>query len=241
VVQIGFLVALLALWFFATEFGGVSRFLLPSPVSVADSLVQMIADGTIAGELAVTLYEVFSAFGLSAVVGLGIGFFVARSAYLVEVFTPVFSALFAVPVILLLPLFVLLLGLGPESKIAAGIASCFFPIVLSAIVGFGKIDRIYMLAARSMGASHWQLFARIMMPAALPAILSGLRLGFVISFLSVLGAETIAARSGLGRAIVEASENLRIDKMFALIVVVVFLAFLLNLLVSYVERRGRWE
>jgi ABC-type nitrate/sulfonate/bicarbonate transport system permease component len=240
-VQIIFIVALAVAWYLATEVGSVSRFLLPSPVAVVAALGGLVTSGELARQLGLTLYQVVVAFGLSAVVGLGTGFLVARSRYLVEVFTPIFSALFAVPVVLLLPLFVLIWGLGPESKIAAGVASCIFPIILSATVGFAKVERVYLTAARSMGASPWQLFSKVLMPAALPVILSGMRLGFVIAFLSVLGAETIASYAGIGRAIVESGEIMQTDRMYAFIVVVVALAFLINLVLSAIERRGTWR
>ena len=115
----------------------------------------------------------------------------------------------------------------------------FFPIALSTIAGFGYVDRVFVVAARSMGASDYQLFRYVLMPAALPIILSGMRMGFTIALLSIIGSETIASLAGLGHRIVHLAEGMEIARMFAYIVFVVLIALILNTLVSALEARGR--
>jgi len=94
-------------------------------------------------------------------------------------------------------------------------------------------------AARSMGASNFQLFRYVLVPAALPVILTGLRMGFTVALLSILGSETIASLAGLGHHIVQLAEAMEMSRMFAYIVFVVVIATLLNVTVSYFEARGR--
>ncbi len=91
------------------------------------------------------------------------------------------------PIILFLPLYVLFLGLGPASKIALGATISFFPIVLNTIAGFSNVDKLHVTAARSMGASDWALFRYVLVPAALPVMLTGLRMGFTVALLSIIG------------------------------------------------------
>jgi ABC-type nitrate/sulfonate/bicarbonate transport system permease component len=134
---------------------------------------------------------------------------------------------------------VLFFGLGPASKIALGTTIAFFPIVLSTIAGFNNVDRTLVRAARSMGASNYQLFRYVLVPAALPVILTGLRMGFTVALLSILGSETIASLAGLGHHIVQLAEAMEMSRMFAYIVFVVAIATLLNVTVSYFEARGR--
>ena len=98
-------------------------------------------------------------------------------------FEPLLAGVYSVPIILFLPLFVLFFGLGPGSKIAIGTTISFFPIVLNTIAGFGYVDRIFITAARSMGASDLQMFRYVLLPAALPVILTGLRIGFTVALL----------------------------------------------------------
>jgi ABC-type nitrate/sulfonate/bicarbonate transport system permease component len=140
---------------------------------------------------------------------------------------------------LFLPLFVLFFGLGPGSKIAIGVSTSFFPIVLNTIAGFGYVDRIFITAARSMGASNVQMFRHVLLPAALPVILTGLRIGFTVTLLSVLGSETLASLAGLGHKIVHLGEAMEMARRFAYIAFAVVIAAILNTAVSVAERRAR--
>src|SRR6185437_76466 len=109
-------------------------------------------------DLRVTLTELAAAFAIAATSGVTIGYLVSRSQYLIRVFEPLFAGVYSVPIILFLPLYVLFFGLGPASKIALGTSISFFPIVLNTIAGFGYVDKIFVTAARSMGASDVQMF-----------------------------------------------------------------------------------
>jgi ABC-type nitrate/sulfonate/bicarbonate transport system permease component len=238
-VQAGFLVALLGLWYLATNRWGVNRLLLPNPVAVWQQLLDVLRTGEYLPDLRVTLTELVIAFVLSMTSGTLVGFFVSRRRYTVRVFDPLFAALYSIPIILFLPLYVLFFGLGPASKIALGATISFFPIVLSTIAGFSNVDRVLVTAARAMGASDYQLFRYVLVPAALPVILSGLRMGFTVALLSIIGSETIASLAGLGHHIVELAEGMDMARMFAYIVFVVVIAALLNGIVSFLEARGR--
>ena len=132
----------------------------------------------------------------------------------------------------------LFFGLGPASKIALGATISFFPVVLNTIAGFGNVDRIFITAARSMGASNFQMFRFVLLPAALPVILTGLRMGFTVALLAILGSETIASLAGLGHHIVHLAEGMEMARMFAYIAFVVVIAALLNARVE--PRSKRW-
>jgi ABC-type nitrate/sulfonate/bicarbonate transport system permease component len=240
-VQVGFVAVLVSTWFIVTEFKIVSPLLLPHPASVLDELWILLITGAYLPDLRVTMTEVCVAFAVSMLGGLASGYFISRSRYLVQVFEPLFSSLFAVPVVLFLPLLILIFGLGISSKIAMGIATSFFPIVLSTIAGFANVDRIYVTAARSMGCSNAQMFWQVLLPAALPVILTGLRMGFIVAFLSILGAEAIASMAGLGHRIVQHAELLENNTMFAYIALVITISLTLNIVLSYLERRGQWQ
>jgi len=238
-VQIGFLLAVLALWYAATNFWGVNHLLLPNPVTVFHQLVDVLKSGQFLPDLRVTATEFVVAFLLAMASGTLVGFFVSRSPYWIRVFEPLFAGINSIPIILLLPLYVLFFGLGAASKIAIGATISFFPIVLSTVAGFGNVDRMLVTAARSMGASDYQLFRYVLVPAALPVILSGLRIGFTVALLSILGSETIASLAGLGHQIVQLAENMEMAQMFAYVVFVLAITALLNVLVSRLEARGR--
>jgi ABC-type nitrate/sulfonate/bicarbonate transport system permease component len=238
-VQVGFLIAVLVLWYLATTRWGVNRLLLPNPVAVWQQLLDVLRSGEYLPDLRITLTELVIAFALAMTSGTIVGFFVSRRRYTIRVFDPLFAAIYSIPIILFLPLYILFFGLGPASKIALGATISFFPIVLSTIAGFGNVDRTLVTAARSMGASDYQLFRYVLVPAALPVILSGLRMGFTVALLSIIGSETIASLAGLGHHIVQLAEGMDMARMFAYIAFVVVIAAVLNGLVSFLEARGR--
>jgi ABC-type nitrate/sulfonate/bicarbonate transport system permease component len=238
-VQVGFLVAVLVLWYLATTRWGVNRLLLPNPVAVWQQLLDVLRSGEYLPDLRVTLTELAIAFALAMTSGTIVGFFVSRRRYTIRVFDPLFAAIYSIPIIMFLPLYVLFFGLGPASKIALGATISFFPIVLSTIAGFGNVDRTLVTAARSMGASDFHLFRYVLVPGALPVILSGLRMGFTIALLSIIGSETIASLAGLGHHIVQLAEGMDMARMFAYIAFVVVIAAVLNGVVSFLEARGR--
>jgi len=238
-VQIGFLLGLFVLWYLATNKWGVNRLLLPNPIAVWHQLVGILRSGEYLPDLRVTAFEFGAAFLLALTSGTLAGYLVSRTRYTIRVFEPLFAGIYSVPIILFLPLYVLFFGLGPTSKIALGTTISFFPIVLSTIAGFSNVDRTLVTAARSMGASDYQLFRYVLVPAALPVILTGLRMGFTVAMLSILGSETIASLAGLGHHIVQLAENMEMARMFAYIAFVVVMVALLNGFVSYLEVRGR--
>lgn len=241
VVQVTFVLALLLLWFLATTEWRVSHLLLPNPVNVWRQLVSVLASGEFIPDLRVTLGELAGAFAISTTLGVSIGYVVSRSPYMIKVFEPLFAGIYSIPIILFLPLYVLFFGLGPASKIALGATISFFPIVLNTIAGFGYVDRTLITAARSMGANDAQLFRHVLFPAALPVMLAGLRMGFTVALLSVIGSETIASLSGLGHRIVNLAESMEMARMFAYIAFVVVIAAVLNVIVSVLEARGQWR
>jgi len=240
-VQAGFLGLIIVVWYLAATRWGVNRLLLPNPLAVYDNLVDILASGEFIDDLEVTLGELAAAFAIAVGGGLTLGFLISRSPYLIAVFEPLFAAIYSIPIILFLPLFVLFFGLGPASKIGLGATIGFFPIVISTIAGFGHVDRLFIAAARSMGASGPSLFRHVLMPAALPVILTGLRMGFTTALLAIIGSETLASLAGLGHHIVQLAEAMEMARMFAYIVFVIAIAAILNTLVSVLEARGRWN
>jgi ABC-type nitrate/sulfonate/bicarbonate transport system permease component len=239
VVQAAFLVAVVGLWYLATTRWGVNRLLLPNPLAVFADLVEILRSGEYVDDLLTTLGELAAAFSISVTAGVILGYLISRSSYWIAVFEPLFAGLYSIPIILFLPLFVLFFGLGPASKIALGAAISFFPIVLSTIAGFGNVDRLFVTAARSMGASDYRLFRHVLLPAALPVMLTGVRMGFTTALLAIIGSETLASLAGLGHRIVHLSEEMEMAHMFAYIVFVIAIAVILNAIVSSLEARGR--
>jgi ABC-type nitrate/sulfonate/bicarbonate transport system permease component len=240
-VQVGTLGVLLILWWYVTRQGSsgplVSPILLPSLWASVAEFWKVLTTGAFWPDLKVTLSELFAAFAIAASLGCSIGYMVSRTPYTIRVFDPLLAGIYSIPAILLFPLYVLFFGLGEGSKIAIGATIAFFPVVLNTISGFAYVDKVYTTAARSMGASQLQMFWSVMFPAAFPVVLTGLRMGFIIAFLAILGSETIASLAGLGHRIVTYAESMDPAKMFAYIFFAIGISFILNMSVSAVEAR----
>jgi ABC-type nitrate/sulfonate/bicarbonate transport system permease component len=187
----------------------------------------------------VTLTTIAQAYLIAAGLGIFTGYAITRSRFATKVLEPVVSSIFAIPITLFLPLFILLFGIGTASKVAYGAAYGFFPIALNTIAGLAGVEDRYISAAKSMGFSRLGTFRHVLFPAAFPVILTGLRIGFFICFASVLGGETISSVSGVGRNIALAAELMEPARMFAWITVVIVTAILLNGAVSALENRMR--
>ena len=150
---------------------------------------------------------------------------------------PLIAGIFAVPIIIFLPLFILFFGIDVESKMAFGATYAFFPIVLNTIGGVSQVDARYINVARSLGASGRQMFWRVVLPSALPVIMTGIRIGFIIGFLAIIGSETIAGINGLGSQIVRLAEGMNTAEMFAYVFFVILIALLLNGALSLLQKR----
>jgi len=238
-VQLGILLAVLLAWYWATLPGGINHLLLPPPIPVFEGFWVLFTTDSIWPDLLVTVREWVSAVVIASVSGCVLGYIISRSNYAVRVFDPLLAGLYSIPAILLFPLYLLFFGLGPGSKIAIGTTIAFFPIVLNTIAGLAYVDKAYVTAARSMGASDLQLFWSVMLPAAFPVVLTGLRIGCIVAFLSILGGETISSLAGLGHRIVSLAENMESSRMFSNILFAVLMAIVINGIVSFAEARGR--
>src|SRR6202035_5704712 len=138
--------------------------------AVYADVIEVLRTGEFIPDLEVTLGELAAAFSISAVSGLVIGYVISRSPYAIRVFEPLFAAIYAIPIILFLPLFVLFFGLGPASKIAIGATISCFSVVNNTIAWLALVARLFVTAARSMGASDFHLCRYVLIPAALPVI-----------------------------------------------------------------------
>ena len=236
-IQLTFLAAIVALWFYVGASGKVSHIFLPELPNVLGKFADILQSSRLYVNFAVTVFELLVAFTIASVLGLSIGYAVGRSRYAILVCEPLLASLFAIPLIVFLPLFILFFGIDVQSKIAFGATYAFFPIVLNTIGGISQVDPRFVTVARSMGASERQMFRRVLLPAALPVIVTGLRIGCIIGFLSILGSEMIAGLRGLGSRIVSLSESMNSAEMFAYILFVIIMAAILNLTLTRVQAR----
>jgi ABC-type nitrate/sulfonate/bicarbonate transport system permease component len=236
-IQLALFASVFAAWYIATQ-SGVRTLLLPPPELVWREMQVLWTSGRLWSSAVVTLNSIWQAYSIAVIAGIAVGFLVSRSRALVRIFEPMLSGMFAVPLTLFFPLFVVFFGIGPDSKVAYAATYSFFPIALNTIAGFASVDELYLRAMRAMGASGLQQFRHVYLPGAMPVTLTGLRIGFFICIASVLGGETLAAAAGVGKSIALSAELMETARLYAWIAFVVLASVTLNLLALAAETRS---
>jgi ABC-type nitrate/sulfonate/bicarbonate transport system permease component len=231
---------LLCLWEVAGRLGSD---LFVSPFStVVSSGSRIFADPAVLDALATTAWELCIAFAVSLVAGLALGLFVAASGFTYQTFYPLVLLIYAIPQITVLPLFVMYFGSGPASKIAFGISHGLFPIAISVVSGVQGLNPILLRSARSMGASRWLTFRRILFPWLVPGLFTGMRLAVTACLLGVLLGELYVSSGGIGHFTRQYSETFQPQKLFALIAALSLIAMAINESMRCIEKRmGRWR
>lgn len=211
----------------------VSPLLFASLVDILLDLVENWSDYSDA--LQVTLYSITISIVLAWGLGISLGVLVGYSTYLNDVFRRFFTNIFAIPYIVFYPVFVGWFGFGPRSNIVFAASYAFFPIVLNTMVGVSSVERRFFLVGRSIGASRLQLIFRILLPMAIPSILSGLRIGTALAVIGVIVTEMIASESGLGTMIRNNQAVFNIEGVYASILLALVVVALVNVLITRME------
>jgi NitT/TauT family transport system permease protein/taurine transport system permease protein len=229
------LVALIFLWELVPRTGLLPELFLPSLSSTLNVLAR---DWRIYGHaLLVTLYEVAFAMLIACGGGILAGAAVGGLARLRKLLLPVVSSLYAVPIVILYPVFTAWFGVGSESKIAFAGIYAFFPVMLSTAAGIQTIDPQFLLAARSMGATLPQQIARVIIPASLPTVFAGLRLGGALAIIGVVVSEMLTAAAGIGYLVTLNRTILDSPRVFAAILLILLLSIAYYLLSRAIEKR----
>jgi len=229
------LLALLVFWELFPRTGIVPELFLPPLSKVATVLV---ADWRMYfGQLGVTLYEVALAMLIACGAGIVTGALVGGIALLRDLLLPVFSSLYAVPIVILYPIFTAWFGIGSESKIIFAGVYGFFPVMLSTAAGIRTIDAQFLLAARSMGATLPQQITRVIIPASIPTVLTGLRLGGALTIIGVVVSEMLTASAGIGYVVTFYRTILDSPHVFGAIVMILLLSIAFDMVARAIERR----
>jgi len=225
-------------WKAIVVIGGYPPFILPPPESVASRFIRGWADGIIGPHAASTLVEIALGLLVGTVVGLVVGYGLARSALVERVVSPYIVAAQATPILALAPLLALWFGPGLVSKVVICGLIVFFPIAVSTMVGIRSVDAGLLEMARSFRATRRQVLTTLEVPAALPSILGGLRVGVTLAVVGAIVGEWAGAERGLGVLVNLARGSLfDIPLMFATLVTIALLGIGLYLVVVVLERR----
>jgi ABC-type nitrate/sulfonate/bicarbonate transport system permease component len=223
-----FTAVLLGGWELVVRLALVPADLLPPFSEVCAILWQFLHDPRFAGDLGLTATEVGVAFLIAAPLAISSGFLLGERIHLAEAFNPVVHFILAVPQSIFLPVFILAFGIGFLEKVLFGITHAYFVILVNSFAAVRSIPRPLIAAARVFGATRAQVYARIYLPAMLPLVLTGLRIGMVLCIIGVLLAEMYASRRGIGRLIFGWGESAQIPELLAGILLVSILTIAVN-------------
>jgi NitT/TauT family transport system permease protein len=229
------LLGVLVFWELFPRTGMIPELFLPALSKV---LVVLVTDWRMyLSQLGVTLYEVAFAMLIACGAGIVAGALVGGVALLRNLLLPVFSSLYAVPIVILYPIFTAWFGIGSESKIIFAGVYGFFPVMLSTAAGIRTIDEQLLLAARSMGATVLQQITRVIIPASIPTVLTGLRLGGALTIIGVVVSEMLTSAAGIGYVVTFYRTILDSAHVFGAIIMILLLSIAFDTLARAIERR----
>ncbi|MEI8101992.1 MAG: ABC transporter permease [Chlorobium sp.] len=226
-----------AVWEALPRFGIIDPLFLPAFSTTIQTLFDLAASGKLLLHVLVSLQRAAAGFGLALLLAVPLGFLMGWYNKF-ERYTDLFvQSLRNVSTFALLPIFLLLLGLGESSKIAIIFYGASWQLLMNTISGVKSVDPIYIKAAKSMGVSDWELFKKVILPASIPSIVIGARLGAKIALMVVIAAEMIGAKSGLGFFIQNAQFNFMVPEMYAGILTLAILGLVVNYLLVWFEKK----
>ena len=235
-------VLFLAVWELAPRLGAVDRVFLPPFSEVVTAWWRLVVDGELTEHLGASLLRSVSGLTLAVLIAIPLGLLIGWYRPVADVLGPLLELFRNTSALALLPVFVLLLGLGETSKIALVLFACTWPILLNTISAVRGVDPLLIKSARSFGLGSPALFRKVVLPSSVPSLFTGVRLAAAYSILVLIAAELTGAKAGLGYLITASQYNFQIPRMYAGILTISLLGLALNqLLVTAEQRLTRWR
>lgn len=211
--------------------------LMPTVIATVEATIQLIENGVLVSHAQDTLIRALVGFAAAAVVGIVVGILMGTRGWAQFLFDPIISFGYPIPKIAFYPIVLIVFGFGHLPKVILVFLECTIPVVLGAYYGVRGVERDYVWAARNMGASDWQIFSEIRLPASLPYIFSGLRTALPIALIVAIVTEMISSQSGLGYGIIRYSASLQFDSMFAMFIAIAFIGYVFDLILRITRAR----
>ena len=234
--RVGVILLIVLFWEFGARIYNDPDFMAPATQSLV-SLFEIVQDVEVLTAIYDMFWQLAVAFAMSLVAGLMLGMAVGISRPTYRTFFPIILMVYAFPQITVLPLLVLMFGIGPAIKVVFGFTHGFFPIIVNVIAGAQNINPALLTAAKSMGASRSQIYRRIVFPHLVPSLFTGMRLGMTATLLGIILAELYATRKGIGYFTSFYAESFEPHNLFALVTMIATAAIILNELLRRAETR----
>jgi len=239
--RLALIVAFLVLWQIAAD-RWIDITFISKPSDIVERLGEWIGDGTLWSNSWITIQEIVYGFLLGAAAGALVGFTLASLDLLYRVLDPFMMAMYSIPKVALAPLFIVWFGIGMHMKVLLAAATVFFLVFLNTAAGVREVDRGLMDAVRLMGGSRWDIARRVVLPASMTGVLTGLKVAIPYALIGAVIGELVASNRGLGYLINDAASQFDTAGVFATLVVLSIIAALLNIIVGLIGKRvNRWK
>jgi NitT/TauT family transport system permease protein len=235
-VRAAIVVTVLVAWEVVSASGLLFRDVVPSLRAIGAAVGRLLAAPDFWTNLGITATEIGVALVIGGLAGLGTGLLLGANRFLSRAFESLLHYLGPTPKIIFFPVMIMWFGVGPGSKIAMGVLSCFFPVAISAAAGMRQIDRVLIRVGQSFRASTWQMVTKIYLHAMREPIVNGVRLGLGVAIVGTLLAETKLSNRGLGYLVIQAYALFDMPKMYALVIVLFVLSIGVNVLIGRLGR-----
>ncbi|MEZ0306138.1 MAG: ABC transporter permease [Hyphomicrobiaceae bacterium] len=235
--RLALLALVMAAWEILPRSGVVNPLLLPPLSLVLQTLVDLLGRPAVHEAVAVTAAEVIVAFIIAVPLGAAAGIAIAENDYVGEIFKPVLFYVFSIPKSIFLPMFILMLGIGFQQKVAYAAFTTAFVVLMSATAAVESVRQDHIMVARSYGATQMQILLRVYVPSMMPVLLETLRISMIFNFTGVMIAEMYASRTGIGHLISNWGENFQMPQLFAGVIVLAAVAIAFNEAVRVLEAR----
>jgi NitT/TauT family transport system permease protein len=230
------LAGLILVWQVGSSSGLIPELFLPSPMAVARALARLALSGQLWKDLGASLLRLAAGWTLGTLIGVSAGFAIGMFTLARSPLLALVSALFPIPKIALVPLFIIWFGIGEGSKIATLAIGVFFPTVINTYAGVDNVQRNLILMGQSFGLSSWSIVRKIVLPGALPSVLAGFRVTISVAIILLIAAEMIGADSGIGAFILAAGNLYRTDNLIAGVVILSLIGLALSAVLTRIER-----
>lgn len=229
-------VVLLGLWQLAADQHWVDPRIFTPPSQIAVAAGQLLSAGTLQSDLAYTLARLLVGYGIGAAAGIAVGLLLGIVRPLRAAFSPLFTALYAVPQIALLPLLLVIFGIGETPKVLTVVAVTFFVLEINALAAVRNFDPRLLEAGRAYGASGAKLFRHVLLPGSLPQIFTGLRVSIALGLVVITATEFVASSNGLGFLVWNSWQLFQPDQMYVGLVTIALVGVVLTAIIGLVER-----
>jgi len=229
-------------WGLVARLSGLPKFILPSPMDVWIRLLKSLADGSLLYHTGITLLEIMLGLLVGVTCATVLGYLLAKSRSLEKILSPYLVASQAIPVIAIAPLLVIWLGQGILSKVIICALIVFFPVLVNTVVGVRAVPSALYDMMNSLRASRWQVMTKLEVPASLPVLLGGLRIGATLSVIGAIVGELVDAKEGLGFLLKVGDFQYDTAMVFVAVIMLVALALSLYGMVTLLEKRFlKWQ